>query len=230
MSVSVIIPVYNQAKYIGDAIDSILIQTKKANEIIVVNDGSTDELLDVLREYRMVITLINLERNQGVSFARNTGIKHATGDIIIFQDADDIAMPKRIAYSINVLLNKNAFIAQGMLIQFRELDLLQSNLLHSVFNDKPVHILGLGVLAVKKEVFKKIGLFNSDFKVGSDLEWLGRAIKMGFMPFKFEKASIKRRVHQSNLSNLNKQDELKIRFEILRKNLSINDMSRKKIL
>ena len=111
MSVSVIIPVYNQAKYIGDAIDSILIQTKKANEIIVVNDGSTDELLDVLREYRMVITLINLERNQGVSFARNTGIKHATGDIIIFQDADDIAMPKRIAYSINVLLNKNAFIA-----------------------------------------------------------------------------------------------------------------------
>ena len=90
MRISVVVPLYNQAQYVNDCIDSLLDQTRSPHEIIVVNDGSTDDSLHMIDRYPS-IKIIN-QVNKGLSAARNTGIMHATGDYVLFVDADDILM------------------------------------------------------------------------------------------------------------------------------------------
>lgn len=85
MKVSIVIPAYNQAEYLADAVESALSQTIKC-EVIVVNDGSTDATETILRDYPVKVIH---QVNKGLSSARNTGIMNATGDYILFLDADD---------------------------------------------------------------------------------------------------------------------------------------------
>ncbi len=93
--ISVIIPVYNGAKFIKDAIESVLAQTYRDYEIIVVNDGSTDNTEEVLRPYiEKGVVRYFYQENQGVSAARNKGIKEARGEYIAFLDADDVWLPE----------------------------------------------------------------------------------------------------------------------------------------
>jgi glycosyltransferase involved in cell wall biosynthesis len=91
--VSVIIPVYNGANFIVEAIESVLKQTHSNVDIIVIDDCSTDNTVAVLTHCNLPITLLNLPVNQGASAARNMGLKHATGDYIAFLDADDLWSP-----------------------------------------------------------------------------------------------------------------------------------------
>lgn len=95
MKISVIIPVYNSASYIEKCILSILNQTYHNYELIVVNDGSTDNSLEKLQKLlsNKSNTQIITQNNQGVSGARNTGIRHATGTYITFIDCDDYVAP-----------------------------------------------------------------------------------------------------------------------------------------
>ena len=88
--VSVIIPIYNSEKYIKECLDSIINQTYKNLEIIIVNDVSTDNSIDIIKQYKdKRIKIVNLNYNSGVAIARNRGIEEATGDYICFIDADD---------------------------------------------------------------------------------------------------------------------------------------------
>ncbi|MHC5190567.1 MAG: glycosyltransferase family 2 protein, partial [Planctomycetota bacterium] len=83
MKISVVIPAYNAEKHIARAIDSVLAQTRPADEIIVVDDGSTDATAEVVRSYGEKVIFIQQE-NAGVSVARNAGIEAASGDWIAF--------------------------------------------------------------------------------------------------------------------------------------------------
>ena len=89
--ISVIVPVYNAEKYINRCIDSILCQTYEDFELILVNDGSKDSSLAILREYEATDRRIKVidQPNKGVAGARNTGLKAATGDFLLYVDADD---------------------------------------------------------------------------------------------------------------------------------------------
>lgn len=91
MRFSVIIPSYNQEKYLSDAIDSVVDQTFKDFELIVVNDGSTDRSFGIAQSYHGVKVVDQV--NKGLSSARNTGIMNATGEWCVFLDADDIMAP-----------------------------------------------------------------------------------------------------------------------------------------
>ena len=91
-TVSVIIPTYNRAHLVGRAIKSVLNQTYRDFEIIVVDDGSTDNTKDIIKEFQKKdkrIKYIPYEKNKGGSAARNTGIKAAKGEYIAFLDSDD---------------------------------------------------------------------------------------------------------------------------------------------
>jgi hypothetical protein len=102
--VSVIIPAYNAAGHIKDALDSVLSQTFSNYEIIVINDGSPDspQLLEALRPYQDRIRYVE-QRNQGPSGARNTGIRAARGEYLAFLDSDDCWWPTYLAKQIQLI-------------------------------------------------------------------------------------------------------------------------------
>jgi glycosyltransferase involved in cell wall biosynthesis/capsular polysaccharide biosynthesis protein len=103
--VSVIIPVYNSVKYIQKAIDSVLSQTYGNYEIIVVDDGSTDETRQELRPYQNKIRYV-FQENQGSAAARNTGIKLANGNLVAFLDSDDFwSMPEKLEKQVACFQN-----------------------------------------------------------------------------------------------------------------------------
>jgi len=105
--ISVIIPTYNHAEFLSDAIESVLQQTYKDIEVIVVNDGSTDNTLEVLKKYQNKITLISQE-NQGCSSARNTGIRNSNGEYISILDSDDLYRPQKLEHQCKVLDSDNS--------------------------------------------------------------------------------------------------------------------------
>ncbi len=96
MRISVIIPTYNRSSMILEALESVFAQTRLADEILVIDDGSTDGTGDLLKGLGDKITYI-YKKNNGVNKARNTGIEQSTGDWITFLDDDDLWMPHRLA-------------------------------------------------------------------------------------------------------------------------------------
>jgi len=107
VNVSIIIPTYNRAEYIGKAIESVLAQTYKDYEIIIVDDGSIDNTKQVLEPYMNRIRYI-CQGNGGVSAARNTGIKAAKGKWIAFLDSDDRWLPHKLACQMEFIRDTTA--------------------------------------------------------------------------------------------------------------------------
>ena len=93
--VSVIIPTYNRAQVVGEAIDSVLSQTYNDLELIVVDDGSQDETRSVVSSYNSQVTYLHQE-HQGVSAARNRGIELARGKYLSFLDSDDLWLKEKL--------------------------------------------------------------------------------------------------------------------------------------
>lgn len=102
MKFSIILPVYNKAHTIIQALDSIYAQTYQDFEVIVINDGSTDNVLDVLNEYDKPIRVISQD-NKGVSVARNAGIDSSKGDYVCFLDADDMWYPNHLEVLVGMM-------------------------------------------------------------------------------------------------------------------------------
>ena len=107
--VSVIMPVYNGEKWLGEAIESILAQTFANFELLIVDDGSSDKSADIIRVYEQRdsrIRVFQLERNSGTAIARNYCIKASRGTYITYMDCDDISLPERLQKQVD-FLNSN---------------------------------------------------------------------------------------------------------------------------
>ncbi len=112
--ISIVVPVYNSQQYLSNCLDSILNQTYHNLEIVLVNDGSTDNSLNILEEYQKKdkrIKIISTE-NHGVSHARNVGIQNVTGDYITFVDSDDILEIDTIETLYKDIIDNNADLVQ----------------------------------------------------------------------------------------------------------------------
>jgi glycosyltransferase involved in cell wall biosynthesis len=126
-SVSVVIPTYNRGHVVGEAIDSVLTQTVPADEIIVVDDGSTDATADVLGRFGGQIISIR-QTNSGVSAARNAGICRATGDWVAFLDSDDVFLAHRIKVLHRDIVNSEAGV------HFANIEVLGPGYQHDFFD------------------------------------------------------------------------------------------------
>ena len=107
--ISVIVPVYNSEKYLKECINSILHQTYENIEIIIINDGSTDNSLLISQELQKEdkrIKIIN-QKNSGVSYSRNKGIQEATGEYIMFVDSDDFIVQNYIELMYKEITKNN---------------------------------------------------------------------------------------------------------------------------
>jgi glycosyltransferase involved in cell wall biosynthesis len=104
-TITVVIPVFNGGQFIANAIDSALGQTVPPTQIIVINDGSTDDTNARLLPYRDRLTLID-QANQGAAAARNAGLRIATGEFIAFLDADDVWHPRKLEIQLQLMLRR----------------------------------------------------------------------------------------------------------------------------
>ena len=113
MLVSVIVPVYNVSPYLREALDSVINQTYKELEIIIVDDGSTDGSASIYEEYAASDPRIKLihQANKGLSGARNTGLEHATGEFVSFIDSDDSISPMFIESLVNAMVSTSADVS-----------------------------------------------------------------------------------------------------------------------
>ena len=110
MKISIVIPSFNQSQYLNSAISSVLDQTVKAHEIIVVDDGSQDNSLEIARSYEGLGVKVISQVNKGLPSARNTGIMNATGDYLLFLDSDDMLLENAIEKITEVVEKTNADI------------------------------------------------------------------------------------------------------------------------
>lgn len=111
-SISVIIPNYNRSAVIGETIENMLNQSLPPHEVIVVDDGSTDESVQVIQRFGDRVILIQ-QSNQGPGAARNTGLRVATGELIQFMDSDDLASRNKLEVQAKILKEQNADLVYG---------------------------------------------------------------------------------------------------------------------
>lgn len=168
--VSVVIPTHNRGHLIGQALDSVLAQTYRDFEVIVVDDGSTDDTLSVLDEYKERIRVIRQpHRGQAGSHARNAGIREATGEFIAFLDSDDLWLPAKLERQMALLdadphlawvyCDSEAFDSNtGRLIYRHSVNhhLYEGDVLENLFVQ---NFIPLVTIVVRRDVFSQVGDF-----------------------------------------------------------------------
>ncbi len=197
--VSIIVPVYNGEKYIGDTLQSILSQNYLQKEIIVVNDGSTDSSEQIIRSFSGIKYFY--QENSGVPVARNRGIRESVGEFIAFSDQDDVWKPNKLSDQVNYLLDNPEI---EYVISMRKTVLeegvtppawLKKELLDSENVDhSPSSLLA------RKSIFDKVGLFKPELKNASDVDWFFRARDAGLKKGIIQKVHYLKRIHQDNQS------------------------------
>ena len=170
--ISVVVPAYNVGWCVRRALDSVLSQSYRQFELIVVNDGSTDDTGSVLDSYGNSIRVITQE-NAGMSNARNTGIRAASGAYIAFLDADDWWLPTKLEQQWRLMQNRPeiGFCSTSARVEDPQGNLLniwkccsKGNLLETLFIHKASIAGGCSAVMAKKTLLDKVGLFDEELK------------------------------------------------------------------
>ena len=207
--VSVIIPVYNHATLLGQALESVFAQTYRNYEVIVVDDGSTDDIASVLQPLidQDLIRYIH-QQKQGVSSARNRGIVESSGRYIAFLDSDDLFEPEKLDIQVRYLQDHpeiglvhsgfTKFDDDGNDLGYRDASLF-SGMVYPHMLLYWTTLMAVDAVLVPRTVFDSVGLFDTSLSMGEDLD-LWRRIAWKY-PFGFINKSLARvRVHAGNTS------------------------------
>lgn len=179
--VSIVIPTYNRADFLPKAIQSVLNQTYRNWEIIIIDDGSTDNTEGIVKSYKEArIRYILHKSNLGLSAARNTGIKNSRGEYIAFLDSDDEWFPEKISCQMNIFQKEDSkcgvVCTGGYRIKDNQIISIKSVPINiDSFNEKFLfkNITWTSSVLVKKECFKKAGLFDENLESCEDWDmWI----------------------------------------------------------
>jgi glycosyltransferase involved in cell wall biosynthesis len=199
--ISCIVPVYNGATYLAEAIESILRQTLPVAEIIIVDDGSTDATPAIATLYGSRALYLRQE-NQGPGGARNTGLEAATGELISFLDADDVWHPEKLARQMSALEADPEVGICLTQVQNFWIDALadeRDRLKDHPFS-KPVVGYVCQALLARRSVFEKVGQFDRTLRVGEDTDWFMRVRAAGVRDVVVPEVLVNRRIHGNNIS------------------------------
>jgi len=207
-TISVIIPAYNYARYLNQAIESVLGQTLSPHEVIVVDDGSTDDTATVLAAYRERVCVLR-QPNQGVAAARNYGARTATGELLAFLDADDYWLHHKLE------LQRDRFLADPDLglvhCGYEEVDVSGNMLGHKYLQglegwvademllfSRPVILGGGSGFLLPRKTFFTLGGFDERLSTSADwdlFQRIARRARVGFVP----EVLLRYRRHGSNM-------------------------------
>ena len=231
MKLSIIIPVYNMEKYLEQCMESILNQTYKGYEIILVNDGSTDSSSKIIEKYEKEYKEIKAiyKENGGLSDARNVGINNVSGDYILFVESDDFLNDKNALRKIMDRLKiTNAEVLNFGFKKYYEDKDMSNTYFNKIKEDMPIEIIKLHQSfeylcknslyiacawnkVIKRELFSKYSLeFKSEI-YSEDIEWCGRLaivaksfdfINTDFYSYRQRKSSISKNMSDKNIKDL----------------------------
>lgn len=213
IKVSIIIPAYNAELYIQEAIESVLSQTFKDIELIVVDDSSIDRTAEIVKGFGSKLKYLRHSENKGLSSARNSGFRQAQGEYIAFLDADDVWLPTKTEEQVKLLEND------------KELALVYSNCY--LINEEGLHIgklfdsikpysgfvfrklildnfIPTSSVIIRKKILDELGGFNERLVVSQDFDLLLRIAehyKIDFTNFPL----LKYRVHPNSLGTIHRR-------------------------
>ncbi len=183
---SVIVAAYNAERHIEACIASLLAQTMESFEIIIVDDGSTDQTVNKIKRYQSNrIKLIELPENKGVSFARNTGVREASAEYIAILDADDIAMPERLQVQTDYLDSHPEIGLAGSDFNLQnktEIITIKNPISHQAIQKKMSWRCPIAntTIMVRKAVFLKTGGYPLNYNHGEDYRFFAKLINQGY--------------------------------------------------
>lgn len=210
--VSVVIPVFNGERFLREAVQSVLDQKYSPVEIIIVDDGSTDDTATVARSFTETVRYLH-QANQGPAAARNRGIEHAQGSLIAFADADDLWPAGKLELQLSYLLrDPNIDIVLGRIQQ-----VLLSATQSQEFAE-PAFSVNLGSAVIRASVFERVGLFDETMRYSEDVDWFMRAREGGAAIVTIDAVTLLYRQHEHNMTRGKSTSELNV-LKALKKSL-----------
>lgn len=212
---SFVVPVKNGEKYLTKTIESMLIQTEKNIEVIIVNDHSEDDTLILAKKITGRdgrVRVIDLTDKTGVAAARNAGTRISEGEIILPSDADDPNYPRRAQLSLDQLKKNRAdifysnlerFYADTKRLESRHFQPYDARLLKYIN-----YIAHAGSSAYYRYVFKTVNGYDENIKIGEDYDFWLRAQEKGFRFCSKNIFSAQYTMHQSQATNTNSKEKL----------------------
>lgn len=225
---SVVIPLYNKAKHIEHTLNSVFAQAFSDYEVIVVDDGSTDDGANIVKTFKDTRLNLFSKENQGVSVARNYGVSKAQGQYIAFLDADDIWMPHHLQ-DLKHLIDEYPYC--GLYCKAYEKDYFGITTIKGSYKHIPEHFKGIvkdyfscslidsiawtSAVAIPKDIFLAIEGFDPNLRSGQDTDlWIRTALKYHVA---FDtKISVKRNI--TNTPHLSTSKNRRDRLKIIEKN------------
>jgi glycosyltransferase involved in cell wall biosynthesis len=203
-AVSVIVPLYNGARYLREALESILAQEYAPLEVIVVDDGSADGGAEIAAEFASVRCL--RRGHAGLSAARNAGIEAARGEWVAFLDSDDLWAPGKLTVQAKALEEGSELEAVfGHIRQFytpedsavRRSQRFSREVLPGIHPD---------TMLISAAALRRVGGFNPDVEMGEFLDWFARAREVGLKHAVLPDVLAFRRIHAANMSVLRRKE------------------------
>jgi hypothetical protein len=196
--VTVIMPVFNGAAFLPDAIRNVLAQNYPSVEIIVVDDGSTEDIAAALREVPVDVRLFR-QGNGGAASARNRGIRDASGDIIAFLDVDDLWPQSNLPTLVEQLIaHPEADLVRGR----AQVTRYTTGADPGEYLGNPAetfpHYIGAGLY--RRRAFETVGLFDADLRYGEDTDWFTRAAERRLVVHSVEEVTLYVRRHGGNMT------------------------------
>jgi glycosyltransferase involved in cell wall biosynthesis len=214
--VSIIIPVFNGEAYLAEAIDSVLAQNYPNKEIIVINDGSTDQTSSICGRYSQKIRYLK-QSNQGLGAARNQGVKLATGDYFAFLDCDDLWEPAKLTLQMQQIQDDSLVFV--MIKQFfcQTLPAEEKEKLSIPQEIMPGYCASC--LLISRKRFFEIGFFQEIKEVGEFIEWYSRVKMLQIPVVLINDVLAYRRIHRSNMGRQKEKFPRQDYLKILKQNL-----------
>ena len=193
--ISVVIPVFDAERTLGQAVASVLAQTHRALEVLVVDDGSTDGSAEVVRRISDARVRLVAEGHGGAAAARNAGVARARGALLAFLDADDLWDRRKLERQCSVLRAEPSIdMVFGHAVSVRS-----GGNGGLVPCGAPVPGHSSGTLLIRTAAFRRVGPFATEWRVGEFIDWYARAIDLGLSQVMLPDVVLQRRVHDGNL-------------------------------